>query len=89
MINKVLIVLCVGIVFVLGYWAYLDTQNKYSWIKSPLYNDERMEVGPLARMVVGFASNDELIKKYSGVFEISYELYKDKYWQSLERFSPN
>ncbi|RQL71365.1 hypothetical protein BJI62_04275 [Acinetobacter pittii] len=28
MINKVLIVLCVGIVFVLGYWAYLDTQNK-------------------------------------------------------------
>lgn len=44
--------------------AYLDTQNKYSWIKSPLYNDERMEVGPLARMVVGFASNDELIKKY-------------------------
>ncbi|PRN00413.1 nickel-dependent hydrogenase large subunit [Aliarcobacter cryaerophilus] len=44
--------------------AYLDTQNKYSWIKSPLYNDERMEVGPLARMVVGFASNDERIKKY-------------------------
>ena len=44
--------------------AYLDTKNKYSWIKSPLYNDERMEVGPLARMVVGFASNDELIKKY-------------------------
>ena len=44
--------------------AYLDTQNKYSWIKSPLYNDERMEAGPLARMVVGFASNDELIKKY-------------------------
>lgn len=44
--------------------AYLDTQNKYSWIKSPLYNDERMEVGPLARMIVGFASNDELIKKY-------------------------
>ena len=48
--------------------AYLDTQNKYSWIKSPLYNDERMEVGPLARMVVGFASNDELIKKYATNF---------------------
>lgn len=28
MINKVLIVLCVSIVFVLGYWVYLDTQNK-------------------------------------------------------------
>ncbi|AXK49734.1 hydrogenase 2 large subunit [Aliarcobacter trophiarum LMG 25534] len=44
--------------------AYLDTQNKYSWIKSPLYDDERMEVGPLARMIVGYASNDERIKKY-------------------------
>ena len=44
--------------------AYLDTKNKYSWIKSPLYNDERMEVGPLARMIVGFVSNDERIKKY-------------------------
>nr|WP_312824039.1 hypothetical protein [Acinetobacter oleivorans] len=28
MLNKVLIVLCVSIVFVLGYWAYLDSQNK-------------------------------------------------------------
>lgn len=31
---------------------------------------------------------DELIKKYSGVFEISYELYKDKYWQSFRHFEP-
>lgn len=27
---------------------------------------------------------DELIKKYSGVFEISYEIYKDKYWLLLQ-----
>ena len=26
--NKVIVMLCVGIVFVLGYAAYLDTQNK-------------------------------------------------------------
>ncbi len=31
---------------------------------------------------------DELIKKYSGAFEISYELYKDKYWQSFRHFQP-
>ena len=31
---------------------------------------------------------DELIKKYSGVFEISYEIYKDKYWQSFRHFEP-
>ncbi len=48
--------------------AYLDTDKKYSWIKSPLYNDERMELGPLARMVVGFASKDERITKYVSKF---------------------
>jgi quinone-reactive Ni/Fe-hydrogenase large subunit len=48
--------------------AYLDTQNKYSWIKSPLYDDERMEVGPLARMVVGVAAGDERITKYVTTF---------------------
>ncbi|KAF2330474.1 DUF695 domain-containing protein [Flavobacterium ginsenosidimutans] len=31
---------------------------------------------------------DALIKKYNGVFEISYEIYKDKYWQSFRHFEP-
>jgi quinone-reactive Ni/Fe-hydrogenase large subunit len=44
--------------------AYLKTGGKYSWIKSPIYNDTRIEVGPLARMVVGVASGDERITKY-------------------------
>ncbi|MDD3769211.1 MAG: nickel-dependent hydrogenase large subunit [Sulfuricurvum sp.] len=44
--------------------AYLDTEKKYSWIKSPIYDDTRMEVGPLARMVVGVAAKDERITKY-------------------------
>jgi quinone-reactive Ni/Fe-hydrogenase large subunit len=48
--------------------AYLDTNNKYSWIKSPLYDDERMEVGPLARMIVGVARGDERISKYVTTF---------------------
>ena len=49
--------------------AYLDTENKYSWIKSPLYDDEkRMEVGPLARMIVGVARGDERISKYVTTF---------------------
>jgi Family of unknown function (DUF695) len=29
----------------------------------------------------------EIEKKYSSSFEIEYEIYKDKYWQSFERFS--
>lgn len=48
--------------------AYLDTEKKYSWIKSPLYDDNRMEVGPLARMVIGVARGDELISKYVTTF---------------------
>ena len=45
-------------------FAYLNTKEKYSWVKSPIYNDTRVEVGPLARMVVGVASGDERITKY-------------------------
>jgi quinone-reactive Ni/Fe-hydrogenase large subunit len=44
--------------------AYLKTEEKYSWIKSPIYNDTRVEVGPLARMIVGVARKDERITKY-------------------------
>ncbi|MEJ5172309.1 MAG: nickel-dependent hydrogenase large subunit [Hydrogenothermaceae bacterium] len=42
----------------------LKTKEKYSWIKSPIYDDIRVEVGPLARMIVGYASGDERIKSY-------------------------
>ena len=44
--------------------AYLKTKEKYSWIKSPIYNDTRVEVGPLARMVIGVARKDKRITKY-------------------------
>lgn len=44
--------------------AYLKTKEKYSWIKSPIYNDARVEVGPLARMVIGVAAKDPRISKY-------------------------
>ncbi len=32
---------------------------------------------------------DALIKKYSQTFKISYEIYKDKYWQSFRHFEQN
>jgi hydrogenase large subunit len=34
----------------------LDENAKYSWLKSPRWKGHAMEVGPLARMLVGFAS---------------------------------
>ena len=49
-------------------YAYLKTDEKYSWIKSPLYDGQKVEVGPLARIVVGYVSGDERIKKYAGNF---------------------
>ena len=45
-------------------YSYLKTDEKYSWIKSPIYDDTRVEVGPLARMVVGVAAGDKRITKY-------------------------
>ncbi|WP_343614169.1 DUF695 domain-containing protein [Flavobacterium sp.] len=31
---------------------------------------------------------DELIKKFNGTFEISYEIYKDKYWRTFRGYEP-
>jgi hydrogenase large subunit len=34
----------------------LDENGKYSWLKAPRWNGHAVEVGPLARMLVGYAS---------------------------------
>ena len=39
----------------------LDTQAKYSWLKSPRYDGVPMEVGPLARMLVSYARGHETV----------------------------
>jgi Ni,Fe-hydrogenase I large subunit len=40
----------------------LDTNQKYSWLKAPRYDGNAMEVGPLARMLVAYASGHERVK---------------------------
>ena len=40
-------------------WTYLQDESKYSWMKSPRYDGKPMEVGPLARMLVAYASRNE------------------------------
>jgi len=40
-----------------------NEKGKYSWIKSPRYNEEPMEVGPLACMVVNYAYGDKRVQK--------------------------
>jgi len=44
-------------------WTYLQDEKKYTWMKAPRYNGKPMEVGPLARMLVGYASGHKEIKE--------------------------
>ena len=37
-------------------YEYLNGEGKYSWVKAPRWKGNAMEVGPLARMLVGYAS---------------------------------
>ncbi len=44
----------------------LDTAAKYSWLKSPRYDGQPMEVGPLSRMLVAYVSGHERVKALVG-----------------------
>jgi Ni,Fe-hydrogenase I large subunit len=41
----------------------LNTDGKYSWLKSPRYSDTPMEVGPLARMLVAYAAGHTQVRQ--------------------------
>ena len=41
----------------------IDESKKYSWIKSPRYDGQSMEVGPLACMVVSYAKGNKRVQK--------------------------
>ncbi len=43
-------------------YEYLEVDKKYSWLKAPRYDGKPMEVGPLARMVVGYAAGQPDIR---------------------------
>jgi hydrogenase large subunit len=40
-------------------WQYLQDGETYTWMKAPRYDESPMEVGPLARMLVAYASGHE------------------------------
>lgn len=44
-------------------YQYLNVEGKYSWLKTPRWKGNPMEVGPLARLIVGYASGNEEIKE--------------------------
>lgn len=44
-------------------YELLNVEQKYSWLKAPRYQDKSMEVGPLARLLVAYASGQPEVKK--------------------------
>jgi Ni,Fe-hydrogenase I large subunit len=44
-------------------YEWLKTDGKYSWLKSPRYDGHAMEVGPLARALIAYASGDAVVRR--------------------------
>jgi len=44
-------------------WEYLQDGDKYTWMKAPRYEERPMEVGPLARALVAYASGHEGVQE--------------------------
>ena len=55
-------------------WQYLQDEKKYTWMKAPRYDGQPMQVGPLSRMLVGFAAGhadiQELVKEVLGRLQV-------------------
>jgi hydrogenase large subunit len=44
-------------------YTQLEVEQKYSWLKTPRWKNHAMEVGPLARLLVGYGSGSKEIKE--------------------------
>jgi Ni,Fe-hydrogenase I large subunit len=44
-------------------YDFLDVDNKYSWLKSPRYDGQPMEVGPLSRMLVAYVAGNQRVQE--------------------------
>ena len=44
-------------------YDYLNVDQKYSWLKTPRWKGNAMEVGPLARLLVAYASGNAEVKE--------------------------
>jgi [NiFe] hydrogenase large subunit/hydrogenase large subunit len=47
-------------------WTYLQDDTKYTWMKAPRYEGRAMQVGPLARMLVAYASGHRDVREMVG-----------------------
>ncbi len=47
-------------------YEHLNVDGKYSWLKTPRWKEHPMEVGPLARILVAYASGNDDVKEVVG-----------------------
>jgi hydrogenase large subunit len=47
-------------------YQFLDVQGSYSWLKAPRWKGKAMEVGPLARVLMLYASGHEATRELAG-----------------------
>jgi Ni,Fe-hydrogenase I large subunit len=66
-------------------YEHLDTDKKYSWLKSPRYADEPMEVGPLARMLVAYVSGHARVKELVGTVLATLKVGPEALFSTLGR----
>jgi Ni,Fe-hydrogenase I large subunit len=68
-------------------YQQLDGNAKYSWLKSPRYDKQAMEVGPLARMLVSYASGHARVKELVGAVLAKLEVGPEALFSTLGRIA--
>jgi [NiFe] hydrogenase large subunit len=64
-----------------------DTAARYSWLKAPRYEGEPMEVGPLARMLVAYASGNQVVRDAVSAFLRAAGLVRGQLHSTLGRIA--
>ncbi|MCG6857644.1 MAG: nickel-dependent hydrogenase large subunit [Salaquimonas sp.] len=66
-------------------YDYLDVEASYSWLKSPRWRGHAVEVGPLARVLMLYATGHEQTKELAGMALKKLDLPLDAMFSTLGR----
>jgi len=66
-------------------YEHLDVDQKYSWLKSPRWQGKSMEVGPLARVLMLYASGNAQAKELVGLTLKTLDVPVDALFSTLGR----
>ena len=66
-------------------YEFLDIENSYSWLKSPRWKGQPMEVGPLARVLMLYAKGHEPTRELAGAVLKQLDVPIDALFSTLGR----